>query len=47
MEMTSELQQYWLDVLSELCSRELGVQITMTLKKTDDEMPVQATKETQ
>ena len=46
MELTSELQQYWLDVLAELCSRELGVQITMTLKKSDDEMPVQATQET-
>ena len=43
MELTSELKQYWLDVLAELCSRELGVQITMTLKS-EDEMAARDTK---
>ncbi len=45
MELTSELKQYWLDILAELCGRELGVQITMTLKKPDDATPAQASKE--
>ena len=43
MELTSELKQYWLDVLAELCRRELGVQITMTLKS-EDEMAARDTK---
>lgn len=32
MELSREYQQYILDVLAELCGREMGVELTFTLK---------------
>ena len=37
MELTRSQQQYILDVLAELCSRNKGVKLTFTLKPEDQE----------